>query len=187
MNLFLSQGYLYKKSVIDSNVDFAFLEPIIEMSQLEDLMPMLGSDFHDYLEERSTPSASPGLSVEEKLLIDKYILPCAVPYFMARATPLFKFKYTNKGLMEKNSDNSSPVSSSDLRMTADDWKNLAESMKSRFVRFVKQHADDYPTYFTTTSTTLITPDQEAFETTIFLPDGKESNTPRNWGDTRDHD
>lgn len=187
MNLFLSQGYLNKKSVIDSNVDFTLLEPLLEITQIEDIMPILGSDFYDELEALAIPPAS-GLTGQKKILVDKYIIPCMLHYFMARSTPLFKFKYTNKGLMEKNSDNSNPISSSDLRILVDEHKNLAESYKKRLIDYIKINAVSFPTYFTASNTTLVLPDKEAFESTIFLPDGKDSNKPYpNWGDTRNHD
>jgi hypothetical protein len=187
MNLFINQSYIYKRSVIDSNVDFTLLEPILEITQIEDIMPILGSDFYDELEGLATPPAA-SLTGTKKTLVDKYIIPCMLHYFLARATPLFKFKYTNKGVMEKNSDNSNPISSADLRMLVDEHRNLAESYKKRLIDYIKINATDFPTYFTASNTTLVLPDKEAFESTIFLPDGKDSIKPYpNWGDTRNHE
>ncbi|MBM6697100.1 hypothetical protein H6A11_08770, partial [Bifidobacterium pullorum subsp. saeculare] len=54
----------------------------------------------------------------------------------------------NKGLMQKNSDNSQPVSSDDVKLTRDRYKNRAEIFEARARAFLIENNTTYPEYYT---------------------------------------
>lgn len=182
-HLFISQDYLNKKSFIPNNVEWSLIEPLIEIAQVNDIMPLLGSDYYDELITQSTtPTSFTGLN---QTVLDTYVVPCLLHYFMVRATPFFKFRYSNKGIVEKNSDNSQPISTDDLKYLIDIHKNTAEEIAARMQKYLRlKGATYFPTYFSSNNQTLIPPATEAFDCPIFLGDAKEIKPYPNWGDTK---
>ena len=182
-HLLISQDYLNKKSIIPSNVEWALIEPIIELAQVNDLMPLLGSDYYDELITQSTaPTSFTGLN---QTLLDTYVVPCLTHYFLARATPFFKFRYSNKGVVERNSANSQPISTDDIKYVVDLHKNTAEGIADRMQKYLRlKGASQFPTYFSSNNQTLIPPANEAFDCPIYLEDNRPINPYPSWGDIR---
>ena len=58
-HLLLSQDYVNKKSIIPSNVEWPKIELFIEIAQINDLMPLLGSDYYDELITQTTSPNTP--------------------------------------------------------------------------------------------------------------------------------
>jgi len=166
MNLFIDQAYLNKKSAIPSNVDWTLIEPLLEETQIMDILPLLGSNLYDELVTQSTPPTT--LTAANKTLLDDYVIPCMVKYFLARATPMFKYRYTNKGVLEKNSDNSTAISSSDMKFLIDEHKNNAEELAQRLICYISIHSVDYPSYYISNTTTLIAPRNKGYDSPLYL-------------------
>ena len=180
-NLLISQAYLIKKSVIPSNVDWILIEPMLELTQTLDIMPLLGSDFYDEIVTQATPATT--LTVVNKTLLDTYIIPCMMHLFLARVTPMFKYRYTNKGIVEKTGENSQQTSSSDIKFLVDTHKNLGEALAKRLIDYIRLHPTDYPTYYTASADRLVSPKRRAFDCPIFLPDknNEELNYLKKYG------
>ena len=97
------------------------LTPTIRLCQDKYIKPILGSDlFNEII------SQIPTLSAANQALMDGYVLPSMLHYIVCEATPVFKYRYANKGIMVNNSQNSNPIDFNEMRWLMDKWKNDAE-------------------------------------------------------------
>jgi hypothetical protein len=168
MQLLISQEYLFNKTRIDSNVDFDKLVPLIEDVQFLKIKPLLGNNLYQEILTQSTPVTS--LTAANQLLLDDYILPCMVRYFMSDAVIPFKFNYTNIGITSKNSDNSQQIETADISKLVDYWKNKADEYGTLMQNYIRANLDDYPEFLTNVGLDQKKPDQNSYNLDIYLPD-----------------
>lgn len=147
--LFISQEYLFENSIINNNVDFKNLRSTIIHVQDIYLQKILGTKFYEDLISKGLSSPS-GFSADEITLIKKYIQKTILWYVMLESTPEFKFKYMNKGVMVKNSDNSQGADTRDLLMLMDRWRIKAEQyaeLLTDYLKFTTNSVTMFPKYW----------------------------------------
>lgn len=98
MALWIGQEYLKSKSVINDNADFQILKPIIQAVQDLFIEPILGTKLYKQIDTQITNNT---LTVANQTLLNDYILKCMLWYVMAESSKVFKFRYTNKGIVVK--------------------------------------------------------------------------------------
>ena len=167
MQLLISQEYLFNKTRIDSNVDFDKLVPLIEDVQFLKIKPLLGNNLYQEILTQSTPVTT--LTAANQLLLDDYILPCMVRYFMADAVIPFKFNYTNIGITSKNSENSQQIESADIKDLTNYWRNKADEYGTLMQNFIRANVADYPAFETNEGLDQKKPDQNSYNLDIYLP------------------
>ena len=146
MALWIGQEYLKSKSVIDDNTDFQILKPIIQAVQDLFIEPILGTKLYKQIDTQITNST---LTAANQTLLNNYILKCMLWYVMAESSKVFKFRYTNKGILVKTGENSEAISTDDLKFIVDDWKNYAENYAEKTIkdrkstRLNSSHTDIY--------------------------------------------
>lgn len=166
--LLITEEYLKERSVIDDNVDFKKLVPIMEFVQDLSVKPLLGTKLYNLI---LTQSVEPGaLSDDNKILMDDYVLKAMLLYIMAESPMVFKFRYQNKGIMVKSSENSQPADTADIYKLSDYWKNKAEQYGQAMQDFIRANPDKYPTFFTNSGINEKQPLQDAFDVDIYLPE-----------------
>lgn len=168
MQLLLSQTYLFDKTRIDSNVDFDKLVPLIEDVQFLKIKPLLGNNLYQEILTQSTPVAT--LTAANQILLDDYILPCMVRYFLADAVIPFKFNFTNIGVISKSSDNSQQIETVDISKVVDYWRNKADEYGTLMQNFIRANVSDYPAFETNEGLDQKKPDQNSYNLDIYLPD-----------------
>ena len=89
----ISHAYLKDKSIIDDNVDMKKLNPTIEDVQLLKIKPLLGSDLYDLI---VTEASGGTLTIDNKLLLDEYILRIMTNYIVSWSTDILKYRFMNK-------------------------------------------------------------------------------------------
>ena len=63
---------------------------------------------------------------------------------VAHSGDVIKYRYMNKGVMEKNSDNSSPISAEALEGITDKWLNYAEQYGQNLIKYIENNLTLYP-------------------------------------------
>ena len=123
--LFISETYIKNNSVIDENVDMRLILPgILDAQQLR-IHPILGSPLYSALKTKITAGT---LNADEVTLLDDYIAPSMLQWTLYECSVSMLFKYRNKSVSTKNSENSTPIDYRDLQFLRDDWKNKADSI-----------------------------------------------------------
>lgn len=119
------------------------LTPVIEYCQEYYLIPILGSKLYD---DVVSAVVSGSVSNEYKNLLDNYVQPALKWWVMVEAPLSLTYKYTNKSVATKNSDNSQPATMKDLQALSENNRRKAEWYSQRITNFLLAYRDIYPLY-----------------------------------------
>ena len=167
--LFISEAYLKENTNIDENVDVKEIIPSIVDAQEMHLLPCLGSALY---EDLKTKIAAVTTNSDEDTLISSYIAPMLVKFVQMELSTDLLYKYRDKGVMKKSSENSSSVSYTDMRYLMDRWDNKAQFYKKRLIDYLCGNTALFPTYLQSPNAWDIIPDTNAFTNPFYL--GTES-------------
>jgi hypothetical protein len=143
--LFISQDYLIENSIINSNVDYKNLRAAIITAQDIYLQQILGTPMYEDMCAKGLASPR-GFNSNEINLIKKYIQKTLLWYVLMESTPEFKFKYMNKGVMVKSSDNSQSADTSDIFKLMDMWRIRAEQYAELLTKYLTNNSSLFPKY-----------------------------------------
>lgn len=183
---FISQEYLRENSVINDNADWELIVPAIYLVQDTYVERVLGTALMNDLKTKIIADNTLAAYPNEKGLLNDYIKPMMLWYILMEASPLFKFRYENKGIMTKSSDNSQPADTQDVRYIMDKWRINAEMYAERTTKYLYYNQTLFPAY------SVIIPGEKRhsysnYSTGIDLDDRwwKVDPRPRNaWNDPR---
>lgn len=174
--LVITERYLKEHSIINDNADVKIIQPIILLVQDKYLHPVLGTDL---FEDISAEITADSVSADNFTLLNNYILPMMLWYFLHESTPAFKYRYMNKGIMVKNSENSSAADLSEIKFLMDKWEVNAKMYAERLTNFLKANTDTYPLYCANTDCDDIQPNKTNYRTSIYLGDGYSADEEYN--------
>src|SRR5690606_24065829 len=139
--LLISQATLQSKSIINDNVDWEMIKPVVEVVQDLYLQKLIGTDLFKKLQtdvDNLINSSTP-IHANYKTLIDNYITDYLCWMIVAHSGDVIKYRYMNKGVMEKNSDNSSPISAEALEGITKKWLNYAEQYGQNLIKYIENN------------------------------------------------
>ena len=144
MALFISEEDLKNNSLINGNVDDKLIKPTIQTVQDLYIKQLLGSNLYD---EINTQIAGNSLTVLNTTLLNTYIIPCIIWYVMAEAPINLTFKFMNKGVMKRSSENSFSAEYSDLIDLSNRYKSRAEEYATMLRNYLIEYNEDYPLFY----------------------------------------
>ena len=168
--LLISQSTLQSKSIINDNVDWEMIKPVVEVVQDLYLQKLIGTDLFKKLQtdvDNLINSSTP-IPTNYKILIDNYITDYLCWMIVAHSGDVIKYRYMNKGVMEKNSDNSSPISAEALEGITKKWLNYAEQYGQNLIKYIENNLTLYPEYSTNTGHED-TPTGTAYDSPFIFP------------------
>lgn len=169
--LFISEQTLKDRSLLQDNVDPKLIKPTIKMAQDMYIEPILGTGLYRELQEQI---ADDDLSVENKTLLDNYITDCLCWYVQAEMVMSLGFKFTNKNVLRKTSENSDVPSISELFDLEERTKNKAEWYAQRITNFLCEYNEDYPLYDNPgNGVDIIHPNSTSYTAGMYLGDTKK--------------
>lgn len=171
---FISKAYLEEMSVINENTDWKILKPTIIMVQDIYLQKILGTPLYNDLKTKLIADITLATYPNEKALIDNYISKALVWYIKMEATMEFKFRYMNKGVMVKNSDNSQPADTSDLKYLMDKWRVNAEMYAQLLTDYLIMNTQTFPKYLEVDNSGMVAK-QKNYTSGIYLQDYGKNN------------
>lgn len=179
-NLIVTERWIKDNGLIQDNTDPKLITPIIVLVQDLYIHPILGTDLYEEILsqiETSTVGTYDDVSAANIALLDGYVLPCIMWYVLCECSPAFQYRYLNKGVMSKSSDNSTPVDLSVIKYAMDKWKNHAEVYAQRTTKFLTANTDTYPKYIANTDENDISPNRNNFTSSLYLGDDDEECCP----------
>ena len=171
---FISKTYLEEMSVINENTDWKILKPTIIMVQDIYLQKILGTPLYNDLKTKLIADITLATYPNEKALIDNYISKALVWYIKMEATMEFKFRYMNKGVMVKNSDNSQPADTNDLKYLMDKWRVNAEMYAQLLTDYLIMNTQTFPKYLEVDNSGMVAK-QKNYTSGIYLQDYGKNN------------
>jgi hypothetical protein len=169
--LLIGSQYIKDNSPIDAAVDDRLLLDTIWTAQQEYILTILGTDLYNDIESKA---AAGTLAGNDLVLVNTYIAPCLVKWIMFEMTLIQSYKYRNKGVVQQNSENSSPTSYDDLSHLFDMWRDKAEMFGERTINYLKANTDLFPLYLTNTDLDDIQPKNNNFTSGLYLGGGGKS-------------
>lgn len=166
MIYFYDTPTLYEHSYINGNVDEKLIKPTISAVQDIYILPLVGTGVYDELGSQITSGT---LTNANKVLLNSYIRPTILWWVMYEFTFAGHFKYMNKGVMERNSENGQPVRIENLERIAKPHKDKAQHYADRTTKFLLQNQATYPLYFNAgNGIDTVWPDMNNFSTGMNL-------------------
>ena len=130
--LFISETYVKNNTIIDENVDMRLILPSILDAQELRIHPICGTPLYEDLKAKITAGT---LNADEVTLLDDFIAPCMAQWTLYECSVSMLFKYRNKTIGTKSSENSQPIDYQEFQFLRDDWKNKAEERDKRLINF----------------------------------------------------
>lgn len=166
-----SADYLKKVSVINDNTDNKILVPTIKLVQDMYLKPLLGTDLFNEIKNQIIAD---NVSSDNQTLLDDYIGHIIHYYTLYESTPLFKYRYMNRGLMVNNAENSTSADLSEVKFMMDNWKNKAMWFGERMIKFIKRVNGNDPSKYSAYNDNMdcddIKPINTDYKSSIYLGD-----------------
>jgi hypothetical protein len=157
-------------SPIDDNVDPKLLRNAMRTSQDGYIRDLIGSGLYDEILTQINAST---LSANNQTLINQYIAPCLLHYIISEATVPMTFKFMNKSISTRTSDNSNPIDIDQLTTIANHYKNKAEYYANRLTAHLMEYSTTYPLYLNAGSgIDTIHPSSTTFFSGIYLGETK---------------
>jgi hypothetical protein len=165
-SLLISENYLKEYTNINKNVDMTILTPILQEVQDFYIIPLLGTNLYNEVLGQVTTSTVTALN---QTLLD-LVVPCMLHYAKMEAMPDMKYRLMNKGVMIKNSENSSAADLAEIQFLMDRSKNKAEIYAQRVTNYLNRYVSSYPLYISNVERDEIMPNRNNFTSGIMIDD-----------------
>lgn len=171
--LLISVAMLKERTVIHDNIDEKLIFPDIKFAQDAYIHPLLGTALFRKLQDLIEADATMAGAGNYKTLLDTYIIDALCYFTLSEMALSGSFHFTNKGVVQRTSDNSDPAPMSEIFDLANRYKNRAEVYANRMKDYLRANASstNCPEYLNPGSTAdTIVPDNSAFTLPIALDD-----------------
>lgn len=174
--LWISETFLKDNSIINDNADFQTIQPVIILCQDKYIIPLLGTDLFEEISGQITNNTVTALNTT---LLNNYVRKCLVWYILHECPPMFKYRFMNKGVMVKNSENSQPADLKDIQFLMDNFKQSAEWYAQRVTKYLVRLDSSYPLYRANSDSDDIRPNTNNFTSSLFLGDDCDDDCLKN--------
>jgi len=166
--LMISAKYLTQNSIINDNVDTKLLLPSIVKAQDLYIERILGTDLMQKLKADINAGT---LSGNYKILNDDYVQKTVREWATYIATIDLNYKYTNKSVTQKSSDNSTPSPLEDIIYLRGQIRDTAEYYGQRITDYLCANEDLFPEYRSNNDQDDIRPSSDNFFNGMYIPGG----------------
>lgn len=164
--IFISEQALKDSSIINENVDMKLLLPTIKLAQEKYVLPILGTALYNELKTQITSAT---LTVLNETLLDDYIQPCLIWWIMAESPMPLTYKFMNKSVATRSSENANAASLNDLLKLEERFKDNAEWYSQRITNYLLENSTAYPLYLNPgNGIDTIVPKKTMYSTGMFL-------------------
>lgn len=169
--LFISEQTLKDRGLLQDNVDPKLIKPTIKHCQDMFIEPILGSGLYRELQTQIEGNTLTNTNIN---LLDNYITDCLGFYVLSEMVISLGYKFTNKNVLRKTSENSETPSLSELLDIEQRYKNKAEWYAQRMTDYLIEFIDDFPLYNNAGSgIDIIQPNGTSYSTGMYLGDSIE--------------
>jgi len=164
IGLLTSENDIKKNTVIDENVDMRLLLSTIWMAQERHVQEITGASLYQKLQADVVASTLAG---DYLTLVDDYLVPALRWYVMFEADITLLYKYRNKNVATKNSENSNPVDFTEHKYLRNHHKDQAEWWAQRAIDYLCENSNLFPEY-TDLNSNEVLPRNSKYGSTVFL-------------------
>lgn len=166
---FISDQFLKDNTWVNQSVDPSIMRPTVRMAQEKYILPILGTGLYNKVISLISGAPTVTLSGDYGVMLHEYIQPCLLWYALAESTIPISLRIVNKGIVKKNSENSTPADLNEILAVKDEARNNAQWYAQRLMNFTAQNRTLYTEYDNPGSgIDTIFPDSKAFSTVLSL-------------------
>lgn len=177
---FISAQFIKDYTFVDENVDEKYLMVAIKEAQEVELKQYLGTALYDALVTKVLASTVSG---NYSTLMNDYVAPALKYWAMYEAAPFLKFKFTNKNVVTKNSDNSTSVDLKEFEKILKWIEDKARYYTHRMVVYLLQNQSLFPEYVNPGSgIDTIFPQGSGFDSDIYLGGNDKPLSPKRYNE-----
>jgi hypothetical protein len=164
---FVSVTYLKDNTPLNENLDDKLLKSSIKEAQEIYIRDVIGSGIYDELQDQAYNGT---LTADNTTLLDSYIAPCLKYYTLTESMLPMTFKFMNKSVASRNSENATAITPQELSLIEQRYRDKAEYYAERLRDFLKENPTIYPKYLNPgTGFDVIRPKNTAFFGGMYLP------------------
>jgi hypothetical protein len=164
--LMVSEQFIKDTTVIDENVDMKLLRDTIELCQEKYILPLVGTGIYN---ELVTQILAGSVDSDNTTLLDSYIQTALKWWVQYEGVDILTYKFTNKTIAKKNSENSQPIDMEEVRRLMEKWRTNAEMYSQRVTDYLQQNNTTFTLYDNPGSgSDTIYPKKNSYTTSIWL-------------------
>jgi hypothetical protein len=163
--LFCTEAWLIENSIINENVSYTQLRPTLIKVQEMRIQPIVGTDLFRELESQIVSGSVTPLNTT---LLDEYLRPAIREWVYFELPNVLAFKYMNKGMVRRNSQESDPMDMAEIKRLIAKTQNDAEWYSERATRYLCQNRADYPLFDNPSFDSDIKPQKQNYQVGIPL-------------------
>ncbi len=163
--LIFGPQYFKDNSVVENNVADDVIEVIINKAQKVRIEPILGTDLYNKILNDISGSTLSGNYVT---LVDEYIIPALIEWVQYDGTAYFNYKFTNKSVLTKNSEQSAAVGLDEIKYLRDGMRDMSEYLSQRITNYIKTNPSYFPEYYTNSTIDDIKPKSTVYFSGLYL-------------------
>ena len=164
--LFIDEDYIKRYSTINGSVDPTFLEPRLIIAQDKWIQPILGTNLYQTIK---AAIVADNLSANQKTLLEDFIMRATLHWAILEILPSMLYKINNGALSTYNSEDSAPISRSELDRLVEEQRNNAQFYSERLIDYLCANSSLFPEYNTRTSNDQMCP----IKGTVYYEGGME--------------
>jgi hypothetical protein len=146
--LLIDETYIKKYTWINGSVDPLLMYPAIYLAQDEYAQLYLGTDLYEKIKEDVVNNDIAGAC---EILLDKYLRRMIMWWALYEMLPHLYVKTDNGSLVIRTSEDTTPISQTDLQNYRDQARSKAMFYTQRMVDYLCANSSDFPEYLTNTN------------------------------------
>lgn len=140
--LFISPDILKELFVYDTNIDEKIISASIWTAQEYYIKRVVGTQLYNRIANEINGS----LSTDVKTLLDEYIEPTLIHYTNSELYKYITYRVTNKGMVVKDSDNSTPIDTTSLQKLREEEISRGNVYAEILYRYLLQNNSIFPEF-----------------------------------------
>lgn len=141
--LLVSTNYVKKFTTINGSVDSSLLEPCILLAQDRWVLPFLGTDLMTKLKTDADAGTITGVYAT---LLDNYVRRAICWWAIVEAIPQLTYRIDNGTMVQRTSEDTSPVSDGTMKEMMDRARSNAKSYTQNLVDYLCANSASFPEY-----------------------------------------
>lgn len=176
--LMISEQSFKDYTIASNNIDLKNLTQIIKMTQDRYIHPIVGTALYDkILLLISNGTIGNNGNAVYKTLLDDYLTDTLFNYVLGELPMAMQYKYVNKGVLKRTSENTEQPTFSELQSISEYYKGYAEWYAERTINYLCANGTSYPEYLNPGSdVTTINPVSNQYKCAINLGRGDYEDT-----------
>ena len=159
VSYFITEKYIKQQTELQDDVDITKVKRSVRIVQQTFCQEILGTDLYLDLEA----SMKTGVTNQDyRTLMDNYIMPYTLEMSMYKALPFLNYSFTNKSIVKKDADNTTPTELPELKYLQQQYRDSADFLGQRTVKYLIQSYNNgkFPLYGTNVDSSDIQPNKE---------------------------